>query len=262
MASNTILFDIRDNIAHITLNRPEAANSLNKEFSFDFMQAMMRCSEEPAIRAVVITGSGRMFCSGGDLKEFAGQGEHLPYHLKEVTAYLHSAISRLTRMDAPVVAAVNGNAAGAGFSIACACDFVIAAESARFVTAYSQVGLTPDGSLTYFLPRIVGLKRALELTLTSRVLSAKEALDLGIVTKVVPDSELLQEANALALRLASGATKALGAAKRLLHSGWVETLETQMEHESQSMAAMSHTADAKEGITAFLAKRKADYKGQ
>jgi len=257
----TILFDVRDNVAHITLNRPEAANSLNREMASDLMHAVMRCSEDSAIRAVVITGTGPMFCSGGDLKEFAAQGEHLPYHLKEVTTYLHAAISRLTRMDPPVVAAVNGSAAGAGMSLACACDIVVAAETARFTMAYTRVGLTPDGSSTYFLPRLVGLKRALELTLTNRVLSAQEALEWGIVTRVVPDTELLAQAHALAAQLAAGPTKTLGSSKRLLHTGWTETLETQMEHESQTIADMARTADASEGITAFLEKRTAKFGG-
>ena len=262
MSYKTILFEVRDNVAHITLNRPDAANSFNPDMATDLMHAVIDCSEDSAIRAVVITGAGRMFSAGGDLKAFASQGEKLPHHLKEVTTYLHAAISRLIRLDAPVVAAVNGSAAGAGMSLACACDFVIAAESARFVAAYSLAGLTPDGSLTYFLPRIVGLKRALELTMTGQALSAKEALEWGIATKVVPDTELLTEAHAFAARLANGATRALGATKRLLQNGWTETLETQMEHESQSIAAMSHTADAIEGVNAFLAKRKPNFKGK
>ena len=262
MNYTSIRFDIRDNVAYITLNRPEAANSLNQEMGNDLMRAAIQCSEDPVVRAVVITGVGSVFCSGGDLKEFAAQGENLPYHLKEETTYLHAAISRLRRMDAPVLAAVNGTAAGAGMSLTCACDIVIAAESARFVMAYTRSGLTPDGSSTYFLPRIVGLKRALELTLTNRLLSAKEALEWGIVTRVVPDAELLTQTHALAVQLAAGATKALGAAKRLLETGCTETLETQMEHESQAIAAMAHTTDAMEGIAAFLAKRTANFKGR
>ncbi len=134
----TLLFDVRDNVAHITLNRPEAANCLNKEMAVDLMHAVIRCSEDPEIRAVVMTGAGSTFSGGGDLKSFAAQGEQLPYHLKEVTTYLHAAISRLVRMDAPVVAAVQGSAAGAGMSLACACDMVVAAESARFVAVRSR----------------------------------------------------------------------------------------------------------------------------
>lgn len=262
MQHETILFESRDNVAHITLNRPEVANAINAEMSSALMHAILRCDEDPAIRAVMITGAGGIFCGGGDLKGFAARGERLPYHLKEETTYFHAAISRLIRMDPPVVAAVNGNAAGAGMSLACACDIVVATESAHFTMAYTRVGLTPDGSSTYSLARIVGLKRALELTLTNRVLSAQEALDWGIVTKIVPEEELLTQAQTLAAQLAAGPTKALGMAKRLLHSGWTETLETQMEHEAQAIASMARTADAREGITAFLEKRAAKFKGQ
>ncbi|HEV8716653.1 MAG TPA: enoyl-CoA hydratase-related protein [Candidatus Binatia bacterium] len=257
-----MLFEIRDHIARITLNRPEAANALNLEMSKDLMHAALQCSEDPNIRAVIITGAGRMFSGGGDLKSFAAQGEHMPYHLKEVTTYLHAAVSRFTRMDASVIAAVNGTAAGAGLSLVCSCDLVLAAESAKFTMAYTRVGLTPDGSSTYFLPRIVGLKRALELTLTNRLFSAQEAQEWGIVTKVVPDANLQTEADALAAQLASGAIGALGAAKRLLHSGWNETLETQMELEAQAIAVRAHTADGREGIAAFLEKRAPQFKGQ
>lgn len=262
MTYSTLIFEVRDGVAHVTLNRPEAANSLNIDLARDFMHAMLQCDEDPAIRAVVLTGGGRMFCAGGDLKSFAAQGENLPYHLKEVTTYFHAGISRMARMDAPVVAAVNGAAAGAGMSLACACDIVLAGESARFTMAYTRAGLTPDGSSTYFLPRIVGLKRALELTITNRSLTAAEAKEWGIAARVVPDAELLTEAAQLAAQLATGATKAFGAAKRLLHSGWVETLETQMEHETQGIAAMARTADGREGIDAFLTKRAPVFQGR
>jgi len=262
MQYTTLLFNVSENVARITLNRPEAVNSINAAMAEDLMHAAIRCGEDPAIRAVVITGAGNIFCGGGDLKSFAAQGDGLPSHFKEVTTHLHAAISRLTRMEAPVVAAVNGSAAGAGMSLACACDIILAAESARFTMAYTRVGLAPDGSSTYFLPRMVGLKRALELVLTNRVLSAQEALDWGIVNRVVPDTELLTEAHRLAGQLATGALKALGVAKRLLHSGGTETLETQMEHESQAIANMGRTSDAREGITAFIEKRPARFRGQ
>src|SRR5215510_11820520 len=257
MQYSTLLFDVKNNVARITMNRPEAANALNAEMGKDLMHAALRCSEDPAIRAVILTGAGRLFSGGDDLKSFAAQGDNMPYHLKEVTTYLHAAVSRFTRMDAPVIAAVNGTAAGAGLSMVCSCDLVLAAESAKFTMAYTRIGLTPDGSSTYFLPRIVGLKRALELTLTNRLFSAQEAQEWGIVTKVVPDANLQAEADALAAQLVSGATGALGAAKRLLHSGWSETLETQMELETQTIAARAHTADGREGIAAFIEKRAA-----
>jgi 2-(1,2-epoxy-1,2-dihydrophenyl)acetyl-CoA isomerase len=237
-------------------------NALNLDLAQDLLRAVLRCDEDPEVRVVVIAGTGRMFCVGGDLKSFTEQGEHLPHHLKELTTYLHAAVSRMARMDPPVVAAVHGAAAGAGLSLTCACDLVVAAESARFSMAYSNAGLTPDGSSTYYLPRLVGFKRAMELTLTNRQLSAQEAMEWGIVTRVVPDDDLSENANTLALQLAAGATKALGAAKRLLHIGWTETLETQMEHETQTIADMARTSDAHEGIAAFLEKRQAEFTGQ
>jgi len=262
MEFKTLLFDIRDNVAHITLNRPNEANSINEEMGKDLMHAALRCDEDPEIRAVLISGAGKIFSGGGDLKAFSAKGDQLPYYVKEITTYLHAAMSRLTRMDAPVVAAVHGAVAGAGMSIAIACDIVVAAETTRFMVAYTRAGLTPDGSATYFLPRIVGLKRALELTLTNRMFSAQEALQWGLVTRVVPDNELLAQARAIAVQLAAGPTRAYGVSKRLLHGGWAETLETQMENESQAIANSARTADAREGITAFLEKRPPKYKGQ
>ena len=262
MTYTAIQFEKKDNIARITLDRPDAANALNIDLARDLMHVSLECDEDADIRAVVLTGNGRMFCAGGDLKSFAAQGDKLSGHMKEVTTYLHGAVSRFTRMDAPLIGAVNGTAAGAGMSIACSCDMVFAGESAKFTMAYTRAGLTPDGSSTYFLPRTVGMKRALELTLTNRLLSAKEAEEWGIVNRVVPDADLVAEAEKLATELASGATAAFGGAKRLLHSGWTETLETQMENETQSIAAHSKTEDGIEGIAAFLEKRAPEFKGK
>jgi 2-(1,2-epoxy-1,2-dihydrophenyl)acetyl-CoA isomerase len=262
MSYETIDLAVRDGVAHLTLNRPDAANSITLELARDLMQATLRCDEDAAVRAVLLTGKGRMFCGGGDLKTFSGKGDGLPAYLKEVTTHLHAAVSRLTRMNAPVIVAVQGSAAGAGMSLACAADFVLAAENAKFTMAYTRAGLTPDGSSTYFLPRIVGLRRALELSLTNRVLTAAEAMALGIVTRVVAEPSLFDEAGKLAAELANGPTQAFGATKRLLHAGWNGSLETQMELETRAIADIARGADAREGIAAFAAKRGAKFGGR
>jgi 2-(1,2-epoxy-1,2-dihydrophenyl)acetyl-CoA isomerase len=262
MQFKTLLFDVRDNVAYITLNRPEAANAINLELSKDLMHAVMKCDEDPLIRAVVINGAGPIFCAGGDVKSFAKKGGDLPYYLKEITTHLHVAMSYLVRMDPPVVAAVHGSAAGAGMSLACACDITLAAESARFTMAYTRIGLTPDGGATYTLTRLVGLKRTLELVLTNRLLSAEEAFDWGIVTRVVPENDLIKEASALAGRLAAGPTKAFGTTKRLLQSGLTESFEGQMKNESRSISEMARTADSREGISAFVGKQTPKFKGR
>jgi 2-(1,2-epoxy-1,2-dihydrophenyl)acetyl-CoA isomerase len=262
MSYETIDLAVREGVAHLTLNRPAAANAISVELARDLMYATLQCDEDPAVRAVVLAGAGSMFCAGGDLKVFAAKGAALPHHLKEVTTYLHAAVSRLTRMDAPVIAAVHGSAAGAGLSLACAADIVLAAEGAKFTMAYTRAGLTPDGSSTYFLSRIVGLRRALELTLTNRVLSAAEALAVGIVTQVVPAAQLLDEARCLAAVFASGPTRAYGSSKRLLHAGWTGTLETQMELETRAIADIARSPDAREGIAAFVEKRTAKFTGR
>lgn len=261
MAYSNLLFDVRDNVATITLNRPDAANAMTRELTPELADAALRCDVDPGVRAVLITGAGKMFCAGGDVKAFAAQDD-LSAYITEMLTHLHIAVSRLRRMAPPVVAAVNGVAAGAGMSLALACDIVLAAESARFTMAYTGVGLSPDGSATYTLPRIVGPKRALELTLTNRLLSTQEAADWGIVARVVPDDQLLDEARQLAAHLAAGPTAAFGRTKRLLERAWTETLETQMESEGRVIADSTRTADAHEGITAFLEKRPPQFTGE
>jgi 2-(1,2-epoxy-1,2-dihydrophenyl)acetyl-CoA isomerase len=260
MSKESVILEIRDHVAHVTLNRPQAGNALDLEMAKELMAASLRCESEPTVRAVLLRGAGTNFCLGGDVKVFAAQ-PHLEAYLREITTYLHLAVSRFARLDAPVIAAVHGAAAGGGFSLAIACDLVVAADSATFLMAYSKIGMAPDGGSTYFLPRLVGLKRAMELTLTNRVLSAREACEWGLVTEVVPAEKLTQCAEELARSLAQGPTGAFGSAKRLLHSGWNQSLETQMELESRAIAEAGGTADGKEGITAFVEKRKAKFSG-
>jgi 2-(1,2-epoxy-1,2-dihydrophenyl)acetyl-CoA isomerase len=261
MDYTTIRYELSDHVARITLNRPDAGNALDGPMGRELMHAAIRASEDRAVRAVLLTGAGRMFCAGGDLKSFAAQGEELPAHLKELAGMLHLTISRLVRMDAPLIVAVNGAAGGGGMSFVLAADLVIAAESAKFAMAYTRAGLSPDGGSTYFLPRIIGVRRALELALTNRVLNAREAYEWGLVTRVVADAELMTQAGALAAQLAAGATQAYGAAKRLLHHSFAESLETQMELEAQAIAAQARGADAREGIAAFIAKRSPKFGG-
>ncbi len=254
--------ELEGSVATLTLNRRESANALHLDLAREFMLAAIECDENPEIRAVILTGAGKMFCAGGDLKSFSGYGAELPSRLKEITTYLHAGTSRLSRMRAPVIGAINGTAAGAGFSLAVSCDLVLAAESATFTMAYTAAGLSPDGSSTYFLPRLIGLRRAQELMLTNRRLSAREALDWGLVNEVVGDDELMSHVMKQARRLASGPTIAYGMVKKLLAETFGQSLEGQMELESRGIAAMAGTADGREGMAAFLQRRKPDFQGK
>jgi 2-(1,2-epoxy-1,2-dihydrophenyl)acetyl-CoA isomerase len=249
-------------VATLTLNRPDAYNSLNMALGRELFTASLELDEDPEVRCVVITGSGRAFCAGGDVKDFVDNLGRIGAHIKELTTYLHGAVSRFCRSDKPVIMAINGIAAGGGFSFALSGDLVVAAESAKFTMAYSKIAATPDGSSSYFLPRLIGLRRAMELYFTNRVLTAREALEWGLVTRVVPDAELRPAVAALAAELAQGPTKAYGAAKRLLHQSTWESLETQMELEAQAIAAAGHTEDFRAGVTAFAQKGTPTFRGR
>jgi 2-(1,2-epoxy-1,2-dihydrophenyl)acetyl-CoA isomerase len=258
-----LVLEIRNHVGHLTFNRPQAANGIDLALARDFSDAIRRCQEDPSLRALLLSGNGKMFCAGGDLKAFAAQpASDLPSYLREVTHFLHGAISTFAHMSSPVIAAVHGSAAGAGFSLACACDFVFAAESAKFTLAYSRAGLTPDGSATYFLPRIVGFRRALELAIINPVLTAEEAHSLAIVTRVVPDSQLLDQTRAFAEQLAAGPTLAFGGVKRLLLESVANKLETQMALETDWITQMARTRDGREGIEAFVGKRTPQFKAE
>jgi 2-(1,2-epoxy-1,2-dihydrophenyl)acetyl-CoA isomerase len=261
MSYETLQFQCKDGVAHVTLDRPDVMNAMDLQLMQELARVAISCDEDPSVRAVLLTGAGRAFSAGGDLASFAQQGDGLPGFLKKATTELHGAISRLARMDAPLITAVNGAAAGAGLSLALAGDLVVAAESARFTLAYTAAGLTPDGGSTFLLPRLIGLRRAQELVLTNRRLSAAEALDWGLVTQVVPDDQLLRTAGELAARMAAGPTLAFGSAKRLLLRSTGDALEAQMEHEARGIADAARSDDGREGIAAFLAKRAPAFRG-
>lgn len=258
MSTATVKVEARGAVALITLDRPDNANTLNLRMGMDLLAAAMACERDPAVRAVVLTGAGKNFCFGGDLRGMMSEGGAVDAYLRELTSYLHAAISHFVRMDAPVIAAVNGTAAGAGVGLVAMADLAIAAESAKFSLAYTGVALTPDGSTSYFLPRTLGTKRALELLLTNRALTAAEAVDWGLVNRVVPDAQVVDEAIALAEKLAKGPMRAFGKTKRLV-AGSIGALEAQLAIESQTIAQQATTIEGQEGIVAFLEKRKAKF---
>jgi 2-(1,2-epoxy-1,2-dihydrophenyl)acetyl-CoA isomerase len=262
MAYQYLTLERAANVATLTLNRADAFNALDLSLGRELFAASLELDEDPEVRCIVITGAGRAFCAGGDVKAFVDHLDRIGAHIKELTTYLHGAISRFCRSDKPVIMAVNGIAAGGGFSLALSGDLVVAAESARFTMAYSRIAASPDGSSSYFLPRLVGLRRAMELYFTNRVLSAREAVEWGMVTRMVPDAELKGAVDALARELAQGPSRAFGIAKRLLHQSTWESLETQMELEAQGIAACGHTEDFRAGVTAFAEKRTPTFRGR
>ncbi|HXN06893.1 MAG TPA: enoyl-CoA hydratase-related protein [Nitrospiria bacterium] len=259
MEFRTILLEIRNKVAQITLNRPDAANTINADLLKDLLSALDHCEGNPGVRVIMISSAGKLFSGGGDLKTFSAAGVDLPALIRMGAAHFHNVISRLARMDIPSVAAIHGAVAGGGLSLAIACDIVIAAETTRFTVGYTRAGLAPDGGSTWFLPRLIGLKRALELNLTNRSFTAGEALAWGMITRVAPDDDLLTEAEKIASELAKGPKRAFGAAKRLLYNGWGETLESQMEAEAREISSASGGSEAREGIRAFLEKRAPDF---
>lgn len=253
----TIKFEQSGPITRITLNRPDAANGMNDTMTRELADAAKRC-DSAGTKVVVLTGSGRFFCAGGDLKSFAAAETRGPF-IKGVADDLHRAISTFARMDAVLITVVNGTAAGAGFSLAVTGDLVLAAESASFTMAYTRAGLSPDGSSSYFLPRLIGITKTKELMLTNRVLSAPDASQWGLVTEVVPDDQLAARAEALATQMVATAGGSNGGVKNLLLSTFSNGLEDQMELEGRLIAGLADSADGREGIDAFLAKRKAEF---
>jgi 2-(1,2-epoxy-1,2-dihydrophenyl)acetyl-CoA isomerase len=258
MSTSTIDVETRGAVALVTINRPDSSNTLNLQVAMDLLAAAMTCGRSPSVRAVVLTGAGRNFCFGGDLRGMLAKGQSADAYLRELTTYLHEAISHFVRMDPPVIAAVNGTAAGAGVGLVAMADLAVCGASAKFNLAYTGVGLTPDAGTSFLLPRAIGVKRAMELMLLNRSLHADEARDWGLVNQVVPDDAVLSTALELGERLASGATQAFGRTKRLIsHS--LGAFESQMVLERETIAASAGSAEGLEGISAFLEKRKPGY---
>jgi 2-(1,2-epoxy-1,2-dihydrophenyl)acetyl-CoA isomerase len=262
MAYQHLTLERAAGVATLTLNRPDAYNALNLPLGRELFDASLELDEDREVRCIVVTGGGRAFCAGGDVKDFVDNLGRIGVHIKELTTYLHGAISRLARSDKPVIMAVNGIAAGGGFSLALSGDLVVAAESAKFTMAYSKIAASPDGSSSYFLPRLVGLRRAMELYFTNRVLTAREAVEWGMITRAVPDAEFTSAVATLAREMAQGPSRSFGIAKRLLHQSTWESLETQMELEAQGIAACGHTDDFKAGVTAFAQKSTPTFRGR
>src|SRR6195256_1041687 len=201
MATASVQVETRGAVALVTLNRPESANTLNLQMAMDLLAAAMTCARNAAVRAVILTGAGHHFCFGGDLRGMTARAGAGNDYVRELTTYLHAAISHFVRMDAPVIAAVNGTAAGAGVGLVAMADLAVCGKSSRFSLAYTGVGLTPDAGTSFLLPRTIGLRRSMELLLLNRALSSDEALEWGLVNSVVDDSQLLDETFRIAERL-------------------------------------------------------------
>ena len=254
-------FRMNGGIATITLNRPDAANAFNLTLATELNHAANRCRCDPGVRVVVLSANGKLFSAGGDLSVMSQAGDQVDAALKQLTDQLHSAISILMRMRAPLIVAVNGAAAGIGLSLALIGDITIASEKASFTLAYTAAGLSPDGAATYLLPKIVGIKRAKEMMITNRRLTAAEALEWGMVNQVVGADALLDETLVLARSIAQGPTNAFGSVKSLVLSGYGESLESQMALEVEEIMQNAMGEDGQEGIDSFLHKRQPRFNG-
>jgi 2-(1,2-epoxy-1,2-dihydrophenyl)acetyl-CoA isomerase len=248
--------------AKVELNRPDRMNAWNNQFSLDLLAAVREVTEDPGVRAVLVTGAGRAFSSGADLKEAAEQADGGPVDVYRIlTERYHPLITGIRRMPKPVIAAVNGPAAGIGLSLALACDLVVAAESAYFSLAFVNIGLVPDGGSSLFVPSRVGFARAAELAMLGERLTARKALDWGLINQVCPDEEFGEQTSRLLDRLASGATKSYAGTKRQLNQWLYQHMEAQLEFEAQIQKEMAASGDFAEGLAAFAAKRPPRFSG-
>jgi 2-(1,2-epoxy-1,2-dihydrophenyl)acetyl-CoA isomerase len=256
-----VLFAVEDGIARVTLNRPEAGNAVDLAMARALVEVAIRCETDAAIRCVVLTGAGRLFCAGGDVGAFKSADDSVDALLSDLAGTLHMALTRFARMPKPLLVLVNGPAAGAGLSLGICGDVVVCVRSAHFTAAYGTLGLTPDGGMSWLLPRLVGLRKAQEIILTNRRIKADEAEAIGLVTRTVDDDALAGEGDKIATQLANAAVGAIGAARALLRQSLESTLETQLEREVAAITRSGGTAECREGLAAYFAKRPADFKG-
>jgi 2-(1,2-epoxy-1,2-dihydrophenyl)acetyl-CoA isomerase len=265
MADGSVLYQRRDGIATLTLNRPETLNAMNEAMMGEFERLLVEVEADATVRVVVLTGAGRAFSSGGDQKR---GGEVVPPSFFDgdpggaLIERLNRCILRMQRLEKPIIGSINGVAAGAGMNIALATDLRIAADTARFLEAFARVGLVPDGGGTYFLPRLVGTAKAMELILLADIVDAQEALRIGLVNRVVPADQLEKETLKLAERLAQGPTVAYGLAKTGLYQGLGMSLEHVLNMEARNQAIAVRTPDRAEGVAAFLEKRPPRFTGR
>jgi 2-(1,2-epoxy-1,2-dihydrophenyl)acetyl-CoA isomerase len=260
VAYETVTYEVQDGIGTITLNRPKRLNAIDQTLSRELREALAEAAADRLVRCVVLTGAGRGFCAGLDLSQ-------VPPDVRTFTpgdalrASFHPLIHGIVGMEKPVIAAVNGTAAGAGASLALACDFRLAATEASFLQAFVRIGLVPDSGATYFLPRLIGYARALELAMLGEIVDAERALEIGLVNRVVPADDLAKETEALARRLADGPTYALALTRKAMIFGANADLEHALDYEADLQTLAASTADAFEGIAAFLEKRPARFTG-
>ena len=257
-----VRLSVDEGVATLTFNRPQVFNAMDADMMIQFRAAAELVQKDAAVRAVVLRGEGKAFLAGGDVALFHQRIKELPDVIVRWGREMHFAILALRRADKPVLASVQGACAGAGFSILCAADLAVVADNAYFSLAYTRIGASPDGGSSHFLPRLVGYKKAMELTLLSSTLDAAMAKSLGLVNWVVPADQLAQETQRIARELAKGPTVAYGEAKRLMNQSFERSVETQMEEELAAFSRCAKTQDLAEGVAAFVEKRKPQFKGE
>lgn len=257
---NTVLLQKEQGVAILTLNRPETYNSFNKDMAFALQAHLDDCAQDDAVRCIYITGAGKGFCSGQDLSEaMSPSAEDFERMVRD---HYNAVILRLRNIEKPIIAAVNGVAAGAGANLALACDIVLASTQASFIQAFSKIGLIPDSGGTFFLPRLVGMQRAAALMMTAEKVSAADAVQMGMIYKCMPAETFLADSMQMAVQLAQMPTKGLGLTKKLLNSSYNNDLDTQLNTEMTHQIMAGGSADFKEGVAAFLEKRKPNFTGK
>jgi 2-(1,2-epoxy-1,2-dihydrophenyl)acetyl-CoA isomerase len=263
MSDPTLLTDLRDGVLMLTLNRPDKLNSFTRDMAQAMQAALATAAADRTVRAVLLTGAGRGFCAGQDLAEVLPQGDGPMPDIGEVVVSCFNPIIRgIRHLEKPVICAVNGVAAGAGANLAFACDITLAADTATFVESFATLGLIPDTSGTFFVPRLAGVQRATGMFFLGQKLAATTAKEWGLIWDVVPAATLIETAQAMASTLAQQATRGFGLTKRALNASFANSLDAQLEVEAQAMSEAGRTADYEEGVRAFLAKRKPSYRGE